>query len=153
MANLLNKILLILYVIATLLTLYVFFARFKYIKPQLKETKARKQFLEEGKRVQVPKAIRIKKLIVNLPSRSEKLRFLELSADIIPFKEANLAVLNEQSFILRDIIIDLARKMPQEELNSVMGKLLLENRIIKRVNNFYQGKAIKEIYFLKFLIR
>ena len=114
---------------------------------------ARKKFLEEGKKLKVANTLQIKKIIINLPSRTKKLRFLDISAHIVPFSDRDLKVLEEQEYIIRDSIIEIAGKMYPRELNSISGKLILEDRIVKRINDIYKQDIIKELYFSRFLIQ
>ena len=43
--------------------------------------------------------------------------------------------------------------MPPEQLNTISGKLLLEDRIVKKINNIYKQNIIKELYFSRFLVQ
>ncbi|TDJ09019.1 MAG: flagellar basal body-associated FliL family protein [Deltaproteobacteria bacterium] len=148
-----SKILIILYLVISCGTLYVFVSWYHYERPQIDEAIARKKFLEDGRKLKVTNTLKIKKLIINLPARTRKLRFLDLSTHIVPFDESDLRILEEQEYIIRDSIIEIAGKMQAEELNSISGKLLLEDRIIKKVNNIYKQDIIKELFFSRFLVQ
>jgi flagellar FliL protein len=148
-----SKILIILYLVVSCVTLYVFASWYNYEKPQINESLARKKFLEEGKKLKVADTLKIKKLIINLPARTRKLRFLDLSAHVVPFDDGDLKILEEQEYIIRDSIIEIAGKMKPEQLNTISGKLLLEDRIVKKINNIYKQNIIKELYFSRFLVQ
>ena len=68
---------------------------------------------------------------MNLPARTARLRFLELEISLFPFKEKQKAKLEALTPILKDTIIDVSSKMSPDELNSISGKILLEERIKK----------------------
>jgi len=153
MGKWLSKSLILLYLITSCITLYVFVSWYHYEKPLIDESMARKKFLEEGKKLKVANTLQIKKIIINLPSRTKKLRFLDISAHIVPFSDRDLKVLEEQEYIIRDSIIEIAGKMYPRELNSISGKLILEDRIVKRINDIYKQDIIKELYFSRFLIQ
>ena len=148
-----SKILIILYFVVSCGTLFVFVSWYHYEKPQIDEAQARKRFLQEGKKLKVENTLKIKKLIINLPSRTRKLRFLDISVHVVPFDEKDLNILEEQEYIIRDSMIEVAGKMRPEELNSISGKLLLEDRLVKKINAIYKQNIIKELYFSRFLVQ
>ena len=54
---------------------------------------------------------------------------------------------------MKDAIIDIASNMAPEELNTVAGKVILEERIRKRLNDFFGKSLVKEIYFSIFVVQ
>ncbi|RLA65562.1 MAG: hypothetical protein DRQ88_02035 [Epsilonproteobacteria bacterium] len=148
-----NKILIFLYLAASCATLYLFISWYHYERPQIDESQARRKFLEDSRKLKVSDTLKIENLIINLPSRTRKLRFLDLSAHIVPFNENDLKILEEQEYIIRDSIIEIAGKMRPKKLNSISGKLILEDRIVRRINDIYKQDMIKELYFSKFLVQ
>ena len=95
----------------------------------------------------------MKRVIVNLPSRSKKLRFLEITTEIVPFNDDQVAEIEKNKHIVRDTFLDIAGEMPPEELNSLTGKILLENRIKTRLNKEMGAKIVQELYFTKFVVQ
>ena len=69
------------------------------------------------------------------------------------FEEADKEVVKAQKSFVEDSLIDIAGNMQPEELNSVTGRILLETRIKDRINNKIGKKAVKKIYFSKFIIQ
>jgi len=153
MGKWISKILIFLYLVISCATLYLFISWYHYEKPQIDESKARREFLEESKKLKVSDTLKIENLIINLPARSRKLRFLDLSTHIVPFDEKDLKILEEQEYIIRDSIIEIAGKMRPVQLNSISGKLILEDRIVKRINDIYKYDIIKELVFSKVLVQ
>ncbi len=95
----------------------------------------------------------IKKLIVNLKSKTKKLRFVDLSLHLVPFKSSYTIKIEQNQPIIKDRIIQIAGGMEPSELNTTYGKLLFENRIKSMINKLFKKSIIKEIYFTKFVIQ
>ena len=93
------------------------------------------------------------KMTINLYSRQTRLRFLDLQMGLEVFEEADKEVVKAQKSFVEDSLIDIAGNMQPEELNSVTGRILLETRIKDRINNKIGKKAVKKIYFSKFIIQ
>ena len=55
--------------------------------------------------------------------------------------------------IVRDSFLDIAGEMKPDELNSLTGKILLENRIKQRLNQAAGKKIVQELYFTKFVVQ
>ena len=95
----------------------------------------------------------IKKLIINLPSRTTRLRFLNLTAHLVPHKEHAMEALERQQAPIKDLIIRVASTIEPDELNSISGRIILENRLKKGINALIGREAIREIYFSNFVIQ
>lgn len=91
--------------------------------------------------------------IVNLYSREARLRFLSTEMNIVLFREADRTYVNNNKVLVYDALIDIAGNMKPAELNSVTGRILLENRIKNRVNKQVGRSVIKKIFFSKFVIQ
>ena len=66
--------------------------------------------------------------------------------------------LETNKYILRDEIITLAGSMYPNELNTVSGKLVFEEKIKQRFNDALASatnkkKTIRKIYFTKFVVQ
>lgn len=97
--------------------------------------------------------VTLDQITVNLYSKERRLRFLDTQMNIELFNEKDRAdVLGIKTHIF-DGLIDIAGNMKPNELNSVTGRILLENRIKKRVNSLVGRSLIKKIYFSKFIIQ
>lgn len=97
--------------------------------------------------------LEFKRVILNLPSSENKLRFLEIQVNIEPLTEEQKPGLVSREHIIYDAVIDIAGKMTPDELNSITGKILLEGRMKKYLNDSFQEQIVKKIYFSKFIIQ
>ncbi len=95
---------------------------------------------------------KLQKITVNLKSRSTKLRFLDVEIHIVPFAKSYTRVLDKNRDVVYDSIIDITSGMNPEELNTVSGKILLENRIKNDLNKILKKQIVKEILFTTFII-
>lgn len=96
---------------------------------------------------------KVDKIIINLNSAGSRLRFLDIELYLVPFKARFNDVFEQSKPYINDTIIDVASNMQPEELNSVAGKILLQGRIRKRLNTYYQNNLVKEIYFSRFVVQ
>ena len=94
-----------------------------------------------------------KEMVVNLYSRQRRLRFLNLTMNIEVYDEGQEKVVSFYKPVVIDSLIDIAGNMKPEDLNSVTGKMLLESRVKKKVNDFIKKSVIKKIYFSKFIVQ
>lgn len=92
-------------------------------------------------------------IVVNLYSRETRLRFLDTQLNLVLFNEKDREFVMMLKPRIFDHLIDIAGNMKPEELNSITGRILLETRIKKRVNEFAQKPLIKKILFSKFIIQ
>lgn len=110
--------------------------------------------LIENSMLELQKApVTLEKITVNLYSRERRLRFLDTQMNIALFNEGDRAKVKAIKTHIFDALIDIAGNMHPNELNSVTGRILLENRIKKRVNSLVGRSLIKKIYFSKFIIQ
>tara|TARA_B100000676_G_C17786951_1_gene684947 strand:- start:110 stop:580 length:471 start_codon:yes stop_codon:yes gene_type:complete len=140
--------------LATLAALGVIVYKTIIFKRPLPNSEAEKaKLLASGQTFKPINSYKMKRVIVNLPSRSKKLRFLEITTEIVPFKDDQVAEIEKNKHIVRDTFLDIAGEMSPEELNSLTGKLLLESRIKNRLNKEMGSKIIQELYFTKFVVQ
>lgn len=135
------------------LTLGIFIIWYTYEKPAPSENIEKEKLLNAKNDTKSTDSFQIKKLVINLPSRPGRLKFLDTSIHFLPFNYNDIKVLEAHEFILRDTVIEVARKMTEDELNSVTGKILLEERLINQVNQAFKRNIIKEIYFSAFIVQ
>lgn len=91
--------------------------------------------------------------LVNLYSREARLRFLNTQMNIVLFEESDREKVMIMKPFIFDILIDVAGNMKPEELNSVTGRLILEERIKSKFNQLAEKHIIKRILFTKFIIQ
>ena len=121
--------------------------------PKIKNEEELKKMHEEAGKELAQDAFKLDRLIINLNSNKNKLRFLECSAHFIPFKAEQIALLEKSQAVLQDIFIDTASKMEAEELNSIAGKILLEDRLKRGINAKLGEPMIKKILFSSFVVQ
>ncbi|MAF78065.1 MAG: hypothetical protein CME63_05770 [Halobacteriovoraceae bacterium] len=150
----LDNILLLIASLITAATLGIFvYSEMLYQKPLPSDEIEKQNLIEDSKVSVAPDIYKVEKLIINLNSASRRLRFLELEAHLVPFKSNSLDIFEAKKFYVKDAIIDIASNMAPEELNTVAGKVILEERIRKRLNDFFGKSLVKEIYFSIFVVQ
>jgi flagellar protein FliL len=110
--------------------------------------------LDETKQAAVvPAAYKIERIVVNLPTGNERMRYLELGLSITPFRAEHVEQLQKSKEVVNDGVIAAATGMTAQDLSSVTGKIVLEERIKKAVHERLGGEIIKEIFFTKFVVQ
>ena len=152
--RMLDNILLGSMVCASLLAFGILFYSLNiFEKPLPVDSVERAALLDDSKKRTFSEAYKLDKLIVNLKSRTSRLRFLDLETYLVPFKNKHHDTLEENKAVINDIIIDEAARMKPEELNTVSGKLIFENRLRKRINEELKGSLVKDIFFSRFVVQ
>lgn len=100
-----------------------------------------------------PEVYKLDKMTINLNSQGSRLRFLDVEIHFVPFKSEYIENLESKKVFIQDAIIDISSNMAPEELNTVAGKILLEERIRRRINDFFRKSIVKEIFFSKFVVQ
>lgn len=96
----------------------------------------------------------IKKFAVNLHSKNSRLRYLDIEMNILTFHEDQKEIIKSNEHIFKDAVVEIASHLTPEDLESVTGKILLENKIKKQVNSkLGESPVIKQIYFSGFVIQ
>lgn len=151
---LLDKILMALNLAALFGCLGVFIYTTKMYKKPLPDEGVEFDGLKEDakKRTETP-AYKMEKITINLYSTGSRLRFLDLELHFLPFNEEQIKILETHKAHLVDMMIEVVGDMSPEELNSISGKILLESRLKKRINDFLGSQTVREIYFSTFIIQ
>ena len=97
--------------------------------------------------------ITMDEIVVNLYSREARLRFLNTQMNVVLIQESDRDYVTSLKVIINDALIDISGNMKPDELNSVTGRILLENRVKDRVNKFAGRTVIKKILFSKFIVQ
>lgn len=95
----------------------------------------------------------MKQMTVNLYSEGTRLRYLNAEMNLVPFKQTDLEILKANEHIVKNELIRIAATMTPDELGSITGKILLESRLKKAVNEKLNQPLIKSIFFAKFLVQ
>lgn len=148
------KILIYLNLAIALIGTGVVFYSHNFIKPAPTDQIAEKVKLKEGLGQNTGLTpVPIKKFTVNLDSDVNRLRFLSLEMNVLPFYEDQKAIISKNEFMIKDVVIELATKLAPEEVETVTGKMLFESRIKKQVNAKLGQPVIKQIFFSGFVIQ
>ena len=124
-----------------------------YQRPLPDNATEEQALLDDSKQKTFSEAFKLDKLIVNLKSRTSRLRFLDIQTYLVPFKNSHHDVLEQNKAIINDIIIDEAARIKPAELNTVSGKLIFENRLRKRINGELNAQMVKDIFFSRFVVQ
>ena len=149
------KILIIVNLVVVLAGAGLVFYSHNMMKPlptdQLAETEALKQGAIAITQI---KPVPIKKFVVNLHSKGTRLRYLDLEMNILPFTEDQKTIIKANEHVFKDVVIEIASRLEPQDLDSVTGKILLENRIKKAVNaKLGDPPVVKQIYFSGFVVQ
>jgi len=128
-----------------------------YVKPPIDENKEKESLLTETPPNSLPVFFKVDKMIVsltpNVEYKNERMRWLEIEVSFQLFKESESEMMKENLPMIQDKIISLTSKMPIDDLNSVSGKVLLEDRLKNAVNKGLGKKTVKGIYFTRFIVQ
>lgn len=140
--------------LATLLTALVFiYTVYIYEKPLPNETQHMLDLIQSARQQAFAEAYKLEGMTINLPSSTSRLRFLDLEIHLVPFFPNQHSLIDRNIPIITDIIIDIAGHMEPSELNTTIGRILLENRVKEAINSQLGQKVIKEILFTRFVIQ
>jgi flagellar protein FliL len=150
-----QKILIIVNLVVALAAAGVVFYAHNIIRPeptnQVAEEEALKKEAAASTQIQ---PVPIKKFVVNLHSKSSRLRYLDIEMNVLTFHEDQKPIIKANEHIFKDVVIEIASHLNPEDLESVTGKILLESRIKKAVNaRFGEQPVIKQIYFSGFVVQ
>lgn len=149
-----QKVLILLNLVIVLAGAGLVFYSHNMLKPeptdQAAETEAmKKDALETSQLEPVP----IKKFVVNLHSRGSRLRYLDLEMNILTFHADQKEIIKSNEHVFKDVVIEIASHLEPDDLDTVTGKILLENKIKKQVNEKLGLPVVKQIYFSGFVVQ
>jgi flagellar FliL protein len=150
-----QKILIIVNLVVAIASVSVVFFAHTMMKPaptnQVEEAEALKKNAAVSTQV-LP--VPMKKIVVNLHSKSSRLRYLDIEMNILTFTEEQKPLIKANEHMIKDVVVELASHLTPDELESVTGKMLLENRIKKAVNaKLGETLVVKQIYFSNFVVQ
>lgn len=95
----------------------------------------------------------VPRLLINLQSKSSRLRFLELELSIETIDQESQKLVEKYDSIIKDSAINVVGKMTPEDLNSLSGKLLLEKRLKKKIREMTKERFISRIFYRRFVVQ
>ncbi|MBF0298451.1 MAG: flagellar basal body-associated FliL family protein [Oligoflexia bacterium] len=125
-----------------------------YTRP-LPDNKVELVSFKENSKYQIMEAkiYKLDRMFLNLQSRKARMRNIDLQVQFLLFKDDFVAFLDKNKHIVYDKIIEIIASMEADEVNSVTGKILLEERIKKAVEEIAKTPVIKTVYFTTFVVQ
>lgn len=124
-----------------------------YQKPLPQNDTELANMMKDSKETVFPAPFKLDPLIINVKSRKTRLRFLNLQVYIVPLKPNSTDLFESKRAMINDAIIDVAGRMEPDELNSISGKILLEDRVKKEINQIVNQQIVKGLLFTKFVVQ
>lgn len=156
--KLFDMILLGVMALTTLVVIGLFYYTEKmYKRPPIDETLEKEAFLSESDSKTLPAFFKLEKMTVSLvprdPTGSQRMRYIELEVHLVMFKSEDAGLIKTYLPIVQDRIITIASKMGADELNSLTGKILLEDRLKKEINKSLGKPVVKSIFFSSYIVQ
>lgn len=149
-----QKILVIVNLVVVLAGVGLVYYSHQVIKPEPTNQAAEEASLKSSAMEQSQiQAVPMKKFVVNLYSRGTRLRYLDVEMNILPFHNDQKELIKASEYIFKDVLIEIASQLAPEELDTLSGKILLENKIKKQVNAKLGQPVVKQIYFSGFVVQ
>ncbi|MGB9498920.1 MAG: flagellar basal body-associated protein FliL [Dissulfuribacterales bacterium] len=150
-----SKILLIIIVVLVLLLLGVVGFGVYYFsqapKPPSAEELAKVE-VEKNKNPEFLPVFSLKPFVVNLADAKGR-RYLKVSMKLELSSDELLEEVGKRQPQIRDVILTLLSSKTSGEVNSMEGKFLLREEIIKRINTFLITGKITKIYLEEFVVQ
>ena len=156
--KLIDTILLGVMMLATLAVVGLFYYTEKmYKKPPIDEDKEKAALLASADSKTVPTFFKVDKMTVSLipkdGSVNSRMKYLELEMHLVLFEAGDAGLVKAYLPVVQDRIIDVASKMTPEELNSLSGKILLEDRLKREINKAMKKPTVKNIFFASYIVQ
>jgi flagellar FliL protein len=128
-----------------------------YKKPPIDENAEKAALLNSVNSKTVPTFFKVDKMTISLipanGAANSRMKYLELEMHLVLFEADDVGLMKASLPIVQDRIIDIASKMGPEELNSLSGKILLEDRLKREINKAMKKPVVKNIYFASFIVQ
>lgn len=126
-----------------------------YQRPPVSDHLEKEKMMKDIAASEAVDAVALGKITLNIrPDRpSARLRFLDVEASLVPFTNKAASKIEENKKQITDSFIDVASRMSPEELGSISGRIILESRLKKRIEDITGPQTIKEVLFTSFVIQ
>lgn len=156
--KLIDMILLGLMILATLAVVGLFYYTEKmYKKPPIDENAEKAALLTSVDAKAIPTFFKIDKMTISLVPKNEtansRMKWLEVEMHMTVFEASDVDLMKAYLPVVQDKIIDISSKMGADELNSLTGKILLEDRLKKEINKALHKPVVKNIFFASFIVQ
>ena len=81
------------------------------------------------------------------------MRWLEVEVNLELFKSEDLEFVKAYLPAIQDRIIETTSKMGPDDINTISGKVILEERLKNEFNRVLGKKSVVKIYFSKFIVQ
>lgn len=156
--KLVDTILVALTLLTTLGVLGLFYFTEKmYKKPPIDEAKEKEALMKQTDEKATPELFKLETMVFSLiPKDNQKvqrMRYLEIEVHLVLFEAEDKEMLKNNLPVVQDRIMEISSKMGPEELSTLSGKILLENRIKTEVNQKLNKPVVKTIYFSRYIVQ
>ncbi len=128
-----------------------------YKKPPIDEAKEKEALMNQTNEKAAPELFKMESMVFSLtpkdPTKILRMRYLEIEVHFVVFEASDKELLKEKLPIAQDSIIEIASKMLPEDLASLSGKILLENRIKTKINEKIGKPTVKSIFFSRYIVQ
>lgn len=153
-----DLILLAVMMVTTLAVIGLFYYTEKvYKRPPIDEEKEKEALLQESDPKALPAFYKLDKMTVSLvprdPNANQRMRYVELEIHLVLFKTEDAGIIKTYLPLVQDKIITISSKMGADELNSLTGKILLEDRLKNEINKSLGKTVVKSIFFSRYIVQ
>ncbi len=124
-----------------------------YQRPEIKDEKELVKLFYEAKKETFVSTFPFDKMLINLYTPGNKLRFLSLEVHFLPVMGSYLAIIEENKSQIIDGMIRVIGKQNPDEIVTLSGKLLLAERIRKETNRLLKKDIVKNVLFPTFIVQ
>ncbi len=126
-----------------------------YQRPLVSDSAEKQEMMNDIAKAEAQEAIALGKITLNIVADrpSARLRYLDVEASLVPFNGSGATRINDNKKLIIDGFIDVASRMSPEELASISGRILLESRLKKRIEEITGPQTVKEVLFTSFIIQ
>ncbi|MBC7711687.1 MAG: flagellar basal body-associated FliL family protein [Rhizobacter sp.] len=156
--KMIDMILLGVMMLATLAVVGLFYYTEKmYKKPPIDENAEKKALLTSVDYKSIPTFFKVDKMTISLVPKNEqanaRMKWLEVEMHMTLFSAEDSGLMKAYLPVVQDRIIDITSKMGSDELNSLTGKIILEDRLKKEINKALKKPVVKNIFFASFIVQ
>ena len=156
--KLLDTILVGVMILATLTVAGLFYYTERmYKKPPIDENAEKAALMTSVDAKAIPTFFKVDKMTISLIPKNEaansRMRWLEIEIHLVLFESKDLETMKTYLPLVQDRIIDITSKMGPDELNSLSGKILLEDRLKREINHSLNRPVVKNIFFASFIVQ
>jgi flagellar FliL protein len=128
-----------------------------YKKPRIDESKEKSALMAENDPKSLPVFYKLEKIIISLvpknDARASRMRWLEIEVQLALFKESDTGFVKSYQPVVIDRIIEISSKMGPDELSTLSGKIILEDRLKREINKSLNKIVVKSIFFPRYVIQ